>query len=327
MIMFDRKILFDEIRKPLFEGALNSGQVAGIDKDLDYWEENYPDGNLQHLAYILATEYHETKRTMQPIPEGGGKERLRRMYDITGDRPDKARELGNVNPGDGATYTGGKVQLTGRSNFRKMGKRLNLPLEDKPELIYDIDVSTAVLFVGMLEGIFTTRSLEKYTDKQGVLDSFNARRVVNGTDRAAAIANIYKIFLQAVLMAKNSHAAEQVNQSPPQNTAIVNVTTSQGDILPTVYQLDQDSYLQYQEYLRDKTVKAVTAAASKPGWRSKIVNASLFGLATVVSMLAARYGFDVPAETVFDILSGLATGTFTATMLFRVFATNTTIRR
>src|SRR3546814_6075636 len=47
------------------------------------------------------------------------------MYDIRGDRPAKARELGNLTPGDGAKYAGrGYVQLTGKSNYVKATAKL-----------------------------------------------------------------------------------------------------------------------------------------------------------------------------------------------------------
>lgn len=45
------------------------------------------------------------------------------------------KDLGNVRPGDGKRYKGrGVIQLTGRANYQKYGKMLNLPLEEQPEL-------------------------------------------------------------------------------------------------------------------------------------------------------------------------------------------------
>lgn len=45
------------------------------------------------------------------------------------------RDLGNVNPGDGRRFKGrGLIQLTGRGNYRRLGARLGLPLEDQPTL-------------------------------------------------------------------------------------------------------------------------------------------------------------------------------------------------
>jgi putative chitinase len=47
-------------------------------------------------------------------------------------------DLGNTKPGDGKRYKGrGLLQLTGRANYRRFGKRLDLPLEDDPRLAAD----------------------------------------------------------------------------------------------------------------------------------------------------------------------------------------------
>ena len=62
-------------------------------------------------AYVLATTNLETGYTMRPINEFGGNAYFKKMYDIKGDRPSKARELGNLSPGDGIKYHGrGYVQ-------------------------------------------------------------------------------------------------------------------------------------------------------------------------------------------------------------------------
>jgi putative chitinase len=50
--------------------------------------------------------------------------------------PAKARELGNVHPGDGFRYRGGGLmQTTGRANYRRMGKLCRATFEEVPELI------------------------------------------------------------------------------------------------------------------------------------------------------------------------------------------------
>ena len=59
--------LYNAIRK-LFDGSLSQEQVNGFEVIGEAWDKA-GDGNLRNLAYILATAYHETARTMQPVRE------------------------------------------------------------------------------------------------------------------------------------------------------------------------------------------------------------------------------------------------------------------
>ena len=69
--MIDRTTFFAEVRQNLFGGTLRQGQVDGINAILDEWEARRL-GDPRHLAYMLATPYHEVDKTMQPIKEYGG---------------------------------------------------------------------------------------------------------------------------------------------------------------------------------------------------------------------------------------------------------------
>ena len=45
-------------------------------------------------------------------------------------------DLGNTKQGDGFRFRGrGLIQVTGRANYRRMGRSLGLPLEESPELL------------------------------------------------------------------------------------------------------------------------------------------------------------------------------------------------
>jgi putative chitinase len=157
---------------------------------------------LAWAAYALATPVVETAGTMQPIKEIGGTAYFTRRYDIAGERPDKARELGNLQPGDGAKYCGrGYVQMTGRANYARAEAALGVPLVADPDLAMQSDVAAKILRRGMQEGWFTGRSLATYLPATADIHQFtNARRIINGQDRAVEIAG-YALEFQSALRA------------------------------------------------------------------------------------------------------------------------------
>jgi predicted chitinase len=166
---------FAEVR--IEHGPLKAKQVEGFNALLtamDAWP-------ISWVAYGLATSWHETAATMQPIKEFGGQAYFKRMYDPKGQNPKLAARLGNTQPGDGAKYAGrGYVQLTGRANYAKYG------IADTPDDAMKPDVAARILVDGMSKGVFTGKKLADYLPG----DYANARRVINGTDRAAHIANL-----------------------------------------------------------------------------------------------------------------------------------------
>jgi predicted chitinase len=146
-------------------------------------------------AYGLATAYHETAGTMQPVHEYGSKEYLRNNYDVTGRRPAYARNMGNINPGDGVRYAGrGYVQLTWRNNYLHAGTALGRDLVNAPDDAMLPDVAADVMTYGMAGGWFTGKKLSDYITGDRC-DFKGARAVINGTDKAALIANNADKFL------------------------------------------------------------------------------------------------------------------------------------
>jgi putative chitinase len=74
------------------------------------------------------------------------------------------KDLGNVHKGDGKRYKGrGIFQLTGRANYRAMGARLGIDLENNPEMAEqpEISVLTALEY-------WTSRNLSQYADIDNV---------------------------------------------------------------------------------------------------------------------------------------------------------------
>jgi hypothetical protein len=139
-------------------------------------------------AYALATADRETGGTMQPIKEWGGPSYFTRMYDVQGRDPARARKMGNTIPGDGVRYCGrGYVQLTWKANYAKAGEALGYPLVGNPDLAMRPDIAAAIMVRGMAEGWFTGKKLSDYITATKA-DFVNARRIINGTDKAREIA-------------------------------------------------------------------------------------------------------------------------------------------
>lgn len=196
----DRKRFFDSCRASVMGPTLDNEEVSGTETILDAMVG----APMSWIAYALATVWHETAHSMEPRKEIGGPGYFTRMYDIRGTRPDKARELGNDNPGDGALFAGrGYVQLTGRTNYRVASKRTGYPLETNPDLAMTPHIAAVIMRRGMEEGWFTGKAFDDFLPIRGpaTRDQFTkARRIINGTDKAGMIA-IYALQFQNALLA------------------------------------------------------------------------------------------------------------------------------
>ena len=83
--------------------------------------------------------------------------------------------LGNKAPGDGGRYRGrGFVQLTGRENYEKFGKVLNIPLAENPDSACAPEVAACLL------AAFLDANREKLVKALSKNDLKAARKVVNG---------------------------------------------------------------------------------------------------------------------------------------------------
>jgi len=179
----NRKYYYDSVRGALFSGSLSQSQVDGQTALLDWAEQLAWDDRW--LAYLLATTYHETALTMQPIAEyGKGKGK---PYGV----PD--------GPYNQVYYGRGFVQLTWYDNYQKQDTKLGLngELVQTPDTALDLQIATQIIFGGMADGDFTGVGLPKYINDTQT-DFYNARKIVNGLDQADAIRGYATKFLNAI---------------------------------------------------------------------------------------------------------------------------------
>ena len=142
-------------------------------------------------AYVLATAFHETAHTMKPVREtlastdAQAKARLTKAW--------KSGQLKWVkNDYWSSGYFGrGYVQLTHKANYIFVGDRLGVPLAERPSLALEPAIAVEIIVLGMGNGWFTGKDLADYITLTRS-DYVGARRIVNGTDKAALIAGYAK---------------------------------------------------------------------------------------------------------------------------------------
>ncbi len=198
----DRKTFFDRVRTSLFAGKLLSSRVEGMTALLDAWEARHAGQDIRWLAYALATVYHETGFTMQPVSEQGGATYLTYMYDPLSSnlkRAALAKANGNIHPGDGIRYCGrGYVQLTWANNYRCIGDLIGVDLLNQPERALEPAIAARILYEGMIGGWFSGVGLAHYFNAK-TADWKNARCIINGLDCADKITGYAKNFHAALL--------------------------------------------------------------------------------------------------------------------------------
>ncbi len=197
MFKFDRTKFFSGYRK--YFGPMDANLVKALDTLLDQIEKDERFSAAKdirtprrQLAYCLATFKWETAHTMRPIKEYGGAAYFNKRY---GPQTRVGKTLGNTNAGDGARFCGrGFVQLTGRSNYFKAGKFVGVDLIANPEKACNPDIAYRIATEGMLEGWFTGKKLSQYFTDGKLPQWEQARRIINGMDKASKIASIARQF-------------------------------------------------------------------------------------------------------------------------------------
>lgn len=172
---------FDILKKEMFK-SMNQIQVDNINLIFEAVNKHEV-SNVQQVAYLLATVYHETNATMLPVREAYWLSEAWRKKNL------------RYYPWYGRGY----VQITWLENYQKMDDELGLDgaLVQNLDLALDPKIASEILVIGSKKGMFTTKSLDDYINASGC-DYKGARCIINGTDKASQIAKYAQIFEKAL---------------------------------------------------------------------------------------------------------------------------------
>ena len=158
-------------------------------------------------------------------------------------------KLGNINPGDGARFRGrGYVQLTGRDNYEKFGKVLDVSLLENPDSACAPEVA-ACLLAAFLNA--HKDQLSRALDKN---DLKAARKIVNGgTHGLERFTDTFRMAQKAFAVAAKPIAGAAAKAAAPiaARRAALNVTRDSADLrdrqylpppfsLPKIYPADDE---------------------------------------------------------------------------------------
>ena len=149
--------------------------ISLILKECEINELNMP----EQKAYVLATAEWETAHTMKPVKEAfwlseDWRRRNLRYYPF---------------------YGRGYVQLTWETNYKKYSDIMNEDFVKNPDKVMEPEISAFILCHGFKNGSFTGHTLEQWVNLEK-MDFMNARRCINGTDKAIEIADLAGEYLK-----------------------------------------------------------------------------------------------------------------------------------
>jgi predicted chitinase len=151
---------------------------------------------------MLATAFHETAKTMQPVREtmAASDDEAIAILDLAWrkGRLNQVREPYWRRDASGKSWLGrGLVQLTHRANYAKLSGPVGVDLVTHPEMAMEVGTAVKIMFAGMEKGLFTGKRLADFFNPLRE-DWTGARQIVNGTDRAVTIASHAKRFHAAL---------------------------------------------------------------------------------------------------------------------------------
>lgn len=203
------ELFWRTLRQDVFKGKLTQGVVDTVNVIVNtYYDEYFLVGNPHHLAYILATAYHESYSPSKnpdwlPIREGFAKTNQGAINAVT-----KLYEKGAISvnyalpKANGLSYYGrGFAQVTHDRNYIKVGDRLGVDLYNYPDKLLERGLSAKALVIGSYEGLYTGKKLTDYDLPGGKFDAVGARRIINGKDKAEKIAGDFLSINNAIFKA------------------------------------------------------------------------------------------------------------------------------
>ena len=176
-------------------GVLKQSQVDSFNLFFDEWDGK----DKRHLAYILATVWHETNKTMLPIEEIGKGKGLRYGSRVWYDNKPYS-DVPHIYYGRGYT------QNTWRDIYLKLTKSncMNWDFVNHPELLLQVKPSIWATFYAMEKGLYTGKKLGHYFNGEKS-DPIWARSIINGKrkaeklpDKAELICDYYNKFLNSI---------------------------------------------------------------------------------------------------------------------------------
>jgi len=236
---WNRKKFFDGV-KDRIDPTLSQEQVDGFEFLLTSFENDPQWKDVRHCAYGLATVFHETAYSMQPVEEGyylGSKARVQRFQKTLRYYPYFGR---------------GYVQLTWKKNYEKAGKAFGVDLVANPALALTPDIAFKCLG-GMFKGWYGGK-LSTYINGNKT-DYVNARRCVNILDKAGLIAGHAKSFEKILNSAATSTATSVAANQTTTNTA-TSPATQPLESPPIEINQEAETIINEQPSIMDKVSQA-----------------------------------------------------------------------
>lgn len=198
----NRSFFVVNAKQTLFDGSIKTSQVSGLKIFLDYWETKHADKDDRWFAYILGTVHHETGRSFLPVRETFAKtdkDAIRILNKSFGSgkltwvkKPYWDFDL------DGKSWIGrGYCQITHKKNYQNVSKLINYDLLYDPNSALKPEIAVKVAVEGMIKGIFTGKSLADFF-MGSKSDWKNARRIINGLERADLVASYAKKYYSCI---------------------------------------------------------------------------------------------------------------------------------